>query len=172
MLAKSPVPSKVIISPGKCFGISKNKYLRELKQGSAKRSRHIMFTEAHLISFGNYLLSTYGVQVHSSDGKNIPIYQREVSHADMENWKYENSTQPAQDKEHSIFPSRYGIGEFVWFRLWSADIAAMILCVHFYEGKVKYDLELLADDGDKTRIYNVDSVYVVDKIPEGTGRKG
>lgn len=147
----------------------KNKYLRELKQGSAKRSRHIMhdYTRNYLAEFGNFLFHRHNVQVYSSDGTNQPIYERKVSHADIENWIAHDELNIS-----SLYPSRYEIGQSVWFRLWSADIVAVVLCVHFYEGKVKYDLELLADDGDKTRIYNVDSVYVVDKIPEGTGRKG
>lgn len=47
--------------------------------------------ETQLVSFGNYLLSNYGVQVHSTDGKNTPLYQRQVSDADLSNWKL---TQP------------------------------------------------------------------------------
>lgn len=119
------------------------------------------YRDSYLCRFGNFLFKRYGVMVHSSDGKNQPIYQREVSHADLENWKSES-----EFNNHELYPSRYEIGQYVWFRLWSADIAATILCVHFYEGKVKYDLELLGKDGDKTRIYNVDSCYVQDKIAE------
>lgn len=124
------------------------------------------YRDAYLIRFGNFLFKRYDVKVHSSDGKNQPIYQREVSHADLENWKHES-----EYNNHELYPSRYQIGQYVWFRLWSADIAATVLCVHFYEGKVKYDLELLGTDGDKTRIYNVDSAYVQDKIPELADKK-
>lgn len=46
--------------------------------------------ETHLVSFGNYLFGTYGVKVHSTDGKNTPLYQRQVSDADLANWKHEN----------------------------------------------------------------------------------
>lgn len=124
------------------------------------------YRDRYLVRFGNYLLKRYGVMVHSSDGKNQPVYQREVSHADLENWKHED-----EFNSHELYPSRYQIGQYVWFRLWSADIAATVLCVHFYEGKIKYDLELIGTDGDKTRIYNVDSCYVKDKIPELAGKK-
>ena len=48
-----------------------------------------MFTEQQLVSFGNFLLKTYGVQVHSTDGKNLPVYQRQVTDADFCNWKNE-----------------------------------------------------------------------------------
>lgn len=137
-----------------------------LMQGLAKQSRHIMFRAEDIVSFGNYLFRTYNVQVYSSDGKNTPISLREVTHADFENWPSENPDR------HSWLPSRHKIGQPVWLRLWSHDIIATVLCVHFYEGKVKYDLELLGDNGDKTRIYNVDSMYVVDKLPDSEGRKG
>lgn len=43
--------------------------------------------EAHVISFGNFLFKTYGVMVHSNDGENKPIYQRQVTHADVCNWQ-------------------------------------------------------------------------------------
>lgn len=115
-----------------------------------------MFTEAQLVSFGNYLLFTYGVQVHSTDGKNIPVYQREVSHADFENWK-ENQISPG---------GPISLGQPVWFRLWSADIIGEVLSIHFHEGKTKYDLKLIGNNGETTRIYNVDSAYVVDRITD------
>lgn len=40
-----------------------------------------------LVSFGNYLLSRYGVQVKSTDGSNQDLYQRQVSDADLSNWR-------------------------------------------------------------------------------------
>lgn len=134
-------------------------------RGLAKQSRHIMYTEAHLVAFGNYLFRTYNVQQFSNDGQNVPLFQREVHHADLSNWKHEK---PSGD---TYFTARFNIGQPVWLRLWSHDIIATVLCVHFYESKVKYDLELLGDDGNKTRIYNIDSLYVVEKLPEGEGRK-
>lgn len=41
-------------------------------------------------------------------------------------------------------------------------LTATVRGVHFYIGKVKYDLALWVGEGgnDETRIYNVDSVYV------------
>jgi hypothetical protein len=132
-------------------------------QGSAKRSRHIMYTEAHLISFGNYLLRTYGVKVHSSDGKNQPIYDRMVSHADFCNWEY------MEKPDKTLLPSRHQLDEKVVYDIWGNKTRAEILAVHFYPGKVKYDLELLApppqlesSEPDTTRIYNVDSFFVQD----------
>lgn len=46
-------------------------------------------TTHQLVSFGNFLLEKYKVMVYSNDGTNIPIYQRMVSNADLENWKEE-----------------------------------------------------------------------------------
>ncbi|MFI5132665.1 MAG: hypothetical protein ACHQFX_21870 [Chitinophagales bacterium] len=111
-----------------------------------------MFTEAQLISFGNFLLKNYGVQVHSTDGKNVPIYQREVTDADFCNWE-ETQNSPS-----------ISLGQPVWFRLWSADIIGEVLSIHHHEGKVKYDLKLIGHNGETTRIYNVDSTYVVSRI--------
>lgn len=131
-------------------------------QEPAKRFRYIMFNESHLVSFGNYLLSRYNVPVYSSDGKNTPIHQREVSHADMENWKHEN---PEEDRG-VLLPSRYKHNDPVFFKFGGVEICANIHAVHFTVSKVKYDLDLFcvsADGEDYTRIYNVDSVYVVDR---------
>lgn len=131
-------------------------------QGLAKQSRYIMFNESHLVSFGNYLLKRYDVPVYSSDGKNTPIYQREVSHADMENWKHLN---PEEDRG-VLLPSRYKHNDPVFFKFGDVKICAMIHAVHFTISKVKYDLDLFSvttDGEDSTRIYNVDSVYVVDR---------
>lgn len=113
-----------------------------------------MFTEHQLISFGNYLLSHYGVQVHSTDGKNTPLYQREVDHADFSNWK---ETQIYTGQQ---LPSGHQLGDAVWLALWSARVCSEVIAVHFYEGKVKYDLKVIGEDGYTTRLYNVDSAFV------------
>jgi hypothetical protein len=57
-------------------------------------------------------------------------------------------------------PSEHQIDDKVWYTLWSANVSGEIKGVHFYPGKVKYDLELFGKDGETTRIYNIDSVYV------------
>lgn len=97
--------------------------------------------------------------IHSTDGTNTPLFKREVSDDDFHTWR---------DNQHveSNLPTPYRKGQYVWFRLWSHDIAAMVLCVHDYGEKFKYDLELLGNDGQTTRIYNVESQYVQDRIPE------
>jgi hypothetical protein len=125
-----------------------------LMQGLAKQSTHIMFTEAQVVSFGNYLFQRYKVRVFSNDGDNQPIIQRQVSHADVCNWKdkMKDSDQLYQ-------------GDPAWFRLWSADIIAQIHAIHSYEGTVKYDLILTGSNGETTRVYNVDSKYVVKRLP-------
>src|SRR6185503_7776496 len=113
-----------------------------------------MFIEKQLVEFGNFLLKTYGVKVHSTDGKNTPLYQREVSHADVSNWRDE------ERPDELSLPSQFQIGDAVWFRLWSADIVTEVIAVHFYPEKVKYDLKVLVKDGTTTRLYNIDSVFV------------
>lgn len=113
-----------------------------------------MYTEEQLISFGNYLLSTYDVKIYSTDGKNIPLAPREVSQADRLNWL---STQTDTGIK---LPSAHQIGDAVWLALWSSRICSEINAVHFYEGKVKYDLKVFGEDGGVTRLYNVDSAFV------------
>lgn len=131
-------------------------------QGLAKQSRYIMMsdhTRELLSKFGNFLFKSHNVKVFTSDGRQTE-HLREISHADIENWKTEDDL-----NDHTLYPSRYAIDQFVWLRLWGSDIAAQIHGVHFYAGKVKYDLKLIGGDGDTTRVYNVDSVFVKDKIP-------
>jgi hypothetical protein len=107
-----------------------------------------------LVTFGNFLLKRYGVMVFSTDGKNTPLYQREVTHADYCNWKDE------EKPEFNLLPSQHQIGDSVWLRLWSDDIVSEIHAVHFYEGKVKYDLKVSTHDVGETRLYNIDSAFV------------
>lgn len=61
----------------------------------------------------------------------------------------------------SPLPSQHQIGHYINFQIEQMKVRAEILSVHFYEGKVKYDLELKLKDKSATRIYNVDSVFVV-----------
>ncbi len=144
-------------------------------QGLAKQSIHIMntHTEARLCSFGNYLLSRYGVMVHSTDGKNTPIYQREVSSADLANWEHEWNQQSGMP-EQTLLPSQFDIGEKVIFSINQSfgdnpfPYTAEVLAVHFYEGKVKYDLSIPIYGEPPTRIYNIDSCFVLPKEKEAS----
>jgi hypothetical protein len=119
-----------------------------------------MFTEAQLISFGNFLFGRYDVQVYSSDGKNTPIYQRLVTDADLCNWKVDSDI----PEEQIVLPSAHKHDEFVWFCAWETQIAAQVHAVHFFKSKVKYDLKLIGGNGEETRIYLVDSAFVSKKI--------
>ena len=115
-----------------------------------------MFTGADVVSFGNYLFERYNVQVFSSDGKNTPIYQRQVTDADVCNWK-------GRMKDSDVIHQ----GDAAWLRLWSADIIAQVHAIHEYgDETVKYDLILTGGNGETTRVYNVDSRYVVKRIPQ------
>lgn len=65
-------------------------------------------------------------------------------------------------------PSQHQIADQVWVTFGEQILKGTIMSVHFYIGKVKYDIELALgvpvspDDSteDSTRIYNIDSVYV------------
>jgi len=126
---------------------------------------------AQLVSFGNYLLKTYGVNVHSTDGSNQPLYQREVSHADLENWEHENPQ--LEDggvpfKAHTKYPSRYALDEKVKVFLMPEGaedfpgFTGIITAIHFTNGKVKYDVEIKFYGDHSTRIYNLDSILIQD----------
>lgn len=117
-----------------------------------------MYNKSQLVSFGNHLFKTYGVQVHSTDGKNQPIYQREVSDADLANWKEEAPEKPItptynlkfkpRDQWHQAksgpLPSRFQNGDPVVVYLGTAGIIqnCVVIKVHFTESKVLYDVEV------------------------------
>jgi hypothetical protein len=120
-----------------------------------------MFTEKQVVEFGNYLLRRYDVQEYSTDGKNIPLSQRQVSDADFQNWKHEKP-----DKD-TWLPSQFNIGDIVIFSVNQSfgeipyPYKANVIAVHFYEGKVKYDLSIPIYNEPPTRIYNIDSCFVL-----------
>jgi hypothetical protein len=73
------------------------------------------------------------------------------------------------EKELIQLPSQCQINQVVYlqFRQGHEPITATIRAVHFYPGKVKYDLGLWlgapsmgGDLEEETRVYNVDSIYV------------
>lgn len=118
----------------------------------------VQYSEADLIRFGNFLFKTYGVMVHSSDGKNQPVYERGVTHADMCNWKDVNK--PVFDGANfshgdkvKVFLMPEGEDQFPGFN-------ARILTVHHHVGKTKYDLEIRFAGDFSTRIYNVDETLI------------
>lgn len=63
-------------------------------------------------------------------------------------------------------PSRHQVGDKVKFSITQNfgdnpyPFTAEIKAVHFYVGKVKYDLEIPIEDESPTRIYNIDSCFV------------
>lgn len=62
-------------------------------------------------------------------------------------------------------PSQHQIGDLVLLNLSLSDIvnppSAEVIGIIFYEDKVKYNLEVQLGEGHFTRIYNVDSVFVI-----------
>lgn len=59
-------------------------------------------------------------------------------------------------------PSAFTISDAVIVSFWNdlPKLRGLIHGVHFYEGKVKYDITVLGPDDMETRIYNVDSAFV------------
>lgn len=132
-----------------------------------------MYTEKDLVDFGNYLFRAYDVQQYSNDGKNQLIRQRQVSDADICNWG--NRLQEG----NKYFPCSFDIGDDAWFccmpnfEISSSEPSSLpgvpceVLAIHFYEGKVKFDLDLIFIGGHRSRIYNVDSILVYPVPPAG-----
>jgi hypothetical protein len=60
-------------------------------------------------------------------------------------------------------PSQHQVGEAVKLSLAKdkEDFNATVIAVHFYKGKVKYDLEIPIYGKQPTRIYNIDSCFVL-----------
>lgn len=69
---------------------------------------------------------------------------------------------------HVVYPSLFSISQVVKlkFKENQEAILATVKGIHFYEGKVKYDLGLWLGDGSlddpewESRIYNVDSIHI------------
>lgn len=63
-------------------------------------------------------------------------------------------------------PSQFQINDKVLFEISQPEsnifrtLRATVIGVHFYSGKVKYDLDIPVYDELSTRIYNIDSVFV------------
>jgi len=90
----------------------------------------------------------------------------------MQDYKPEKSMGGIPEKLHHLYPSRYEIGERVKVCILPEGeesfpgFPAKITGVHFFTGKVKYDLEVRFHGDFVSRIYNVDSILVIDyEIP-------
>jgi hypothetical protein len=66
------------------------------------------------------------------------------------------------DEYHSELPSKLQIRQVakIQFNKDIPPLTGTIQGVHFFEGKVKYDVAIWLDDDSSTRIYNVDGVFV------------
>lgn len=116
-------------------------YLHNSMQGLAKQSIHIMKQESPEDMAANILAD------------------------------YDNTT----ELKGLTLPSRHQLGdEIIYCMTLDKDGKPLIVSteltlikgVHFYPGKVKYDLEIHFPDNTATRVYNVDSVFVHDRMKE------
>lgn len=118
--------------------------------------------DKYLVSFGNYLFKRYGVMEYSNDGKNEPLFERMISDEDLCNWK---ASIPDDEQQFEQL-SKYKHGDKVKVFLMPEGeesfpgFTGRITGVHFFSGKVKYDLELKFYGDFSTRIYNIDEVLV------------
>jgi hypothetical protein len=128
-------------------------------QGLAKQSIFIMFTSflfERLIHYRQYYSTEAEFVKHLMSGEvkitipDIIQFQNEYEH------------------NRPSLPSTFQIDQVVsvQFKKGTYALNATVRGVHFYRGKVKYDLGLWLGDGSvddpetETRIYNIDSVYV------------
>jgi hypothetical protein len=66
-------------------------------------------------------------------------------------------------KNNIELPSNLQINQVVYikFEKEGKALTGTIRSVHFYESKVKYDIDVWLEDNESTRIYNIDSLYVI-----------
>lgn len=57
-------------------------------------------------------------------------------------------------------PSAHQLGDKVKLTITEDHLKGVITGIHFYTGKVKYDLDVELKDNTYTRLINVDSVFV------------
>lgn len=68
--------------------------------------------------------------------------------------------------DHVLYPSRFELNQVVHLKIRKEVVTATVRGIHFYPGKIKYDLGLWLGDGSvddpefESRIYNVDSILV------------
>lgn len=117
-----------------------------------------------LVSFGNYLFDRYDIKVFSDDGQNVPIYRRQVTDADIQNWQVGQQVQ-------SKLPSAYQIGAKVQVQFGEEGTLknCEVIKVHFSDYKVLYDIGVSGNFEQTTehpagkwytRLYNVDSAFI------------
>lgn len=122
-------------------------------------SNELIYSEAQLIHFGNFLFKRYDVMVFSSDGKNQPIYERGVTDSDLCNWK--ELDRPLQESVNLSYGDKVKVflmpeGEDTF-----PGLNGSIVAIHDYPGKKKYDVEITFAGGFKSRVYNVDEILIV-----------
>lgn len=98
------------------------------------------------------------------------IARNPKNHADQwyvaKKYFHENLEEVSEVEEKIILPSSLQLGQPAFINLWEEDIIGEACGVHFYPGKVKYDFKVLAANGQETRIYNIDSLFVNSKKKE------
>ena len=84
---------------------------------------------------------------------------KEIANKILAEWDNDSETQVDSDLK---LPSRFYINQVVKLKFVKniEQLTATVRGIHFYKGKVKYDLAIWLDDNTETRIYNVDSAFV------------
>lgn len=138
-----------------------------LKRGLAKQSRHIMFT-SFLFEKLSHLKQFYSSENEFT--QHLLSGEVKITIPDLIKFQEEYESRPFISPPNSKLnlPSQFQQGDKALFEckpdgdlsLPYYGIPCEILAVHFYPGKVKYDLDLLFVDNQRSRIYNVDSILV------------
>lgn len=118
-----------------------------------------------LVSFGNYLLNKCKVKGHDLDGE--ACFDRQVTHADLYNWREANPG--ILNQKETTLPSKYQINDNVRLDFFDAGFVknCTVIKVHFTDSKVLYDVDVTIGTDvngkpNKTRLYNIDSCFLVD----------
>jgi hypothetical protein len=121
-------------------------------------STAVIYSEADLIRFGNFLFKSYGVTVNEDTaGNKLTPYQPSVTIEDMEMWK--EIDKPIYDGPRFSNGSQI-IVSLVLESERVSTFPATILCTHHHPGKTKYDIEVALLMG-KTRMYNINESLLV-----------
>jgi len=144
-------------------------YIYGLNAGTGKAVYSIRMFTSFLFNKLSHLRQFYSTETEFT--QHLLSGEVKVSIPDLITFQEEYEKQkPISNSSGCILPSQFQIGDKASLKLTglsskgdgslaTVDCIAEILTVHFYEGKVKYDLELPLDFGN-TRVYNIDSVFV------------
>lgn len=132
------------------FEVISNEQIKRLRDGE-------IFSVGDYVTNGTKMkgnITGFEVSMREDDGKLICFVTHTWSGVGM-------GLEDLQKLEEKLkLPSAHQIDDEVWLNFWSKKIIVKINAVHFYPSKVKYDVEAFGDNGETTRLYNVDAAVL------------